>query len=95
MSERPPSSCPVCQTPFQGVLQCPQCQADLSWLMAILGRAYHLRCRAHQALCNGQYNDAYRFAHQAQILHRTSRGQNLFYSAAIAKAVQVDRGLDT
>ena len=86
-------TCPACQSPFQGKAICPRCDADLTPLMTAIGRAFHLRCQARQALGQGQYQTARRFATRAQRLHHTFRGESLLNIAAIAQAVRVDPGL--
>ena len=87
------NTCPACQAPFQGQKICPQCGADLTPLMCAIGRAFYLRCQARQALGQGQYQTARRFARRAQRLHRTFRGESLLNIAAIAQAVRVDQGV--
>ncbi len=86
-------ACPACQTPFKGTTICPQCNADLTPLMTVIGRAFHLRCQAREALGQRQYQAAHRFATQAQRLHRTTRGENLLNVSAIAQTVCVNRDL--
>ncbi len=93
MNEDKKTACPICKTPFQGVCTCPQCGADLSPLMKAIGRAFHLRCQARQALGQGEYRAARRLARKAQLLHHTFRGQSLLHAAAIAMAVRIDSRL--
>jgi len=87
------NTCPACQAAFQGQKICPQCGADLTPLMYAIGRAFYLRCQARQALGQGRYQTARRFAQRAQRLHRTFRGESLLNIAAIAQAVRVDQGV--
>jgi hypothetical protein len=69
--------CPVCRARFRGSAICSRCGANLEPLMTLVARAYRFRNLAAQALQQGNYQQAERFAAQAQAYCNTRRGQDL------------------
>jgi hypothetical protein len=77
LSEAIESRCPVCRARFRGSVICSRCGANLEPLMILLAKAYRLRNLASQALGRGNYQDAERFATEAQAICYTRKGRDL------------------
>lgn len=69
--------CPVCQARFRGARVCSRCGADLEPLMSLAAAAWQLRQAARSALEAGEYDQALRFAREAQQMQRTPKGEFL------------------
>ena len=87
MNKQSHLQCPVCGVNFSGDKRCKGCNADLTRLMEVAARSLSLRQQARQALCGGQYSEAYQLSTRAQDLHRTPIGQKLVHTAKILDAV--------
>ena len=81
--------CPACDADFRGLTHCPRCGADLTRIMSTAAQAYGLRLRASKALRTGQYQQAGRFASEAQTLFYTDRGRILECTARLLGQVRV------
>ncbi len=60
--------CPVCRARFRGTAECSRCGADLSALMRIAARAWHLRNASRAALIAEQYERASTLAQASRVL---------------------------
>jgi hypothetical protein len=59
--------------------------------MVVVARAYQLRRRARQALCEARYATACELAEKAQDLHQTASGQRIVLVARVLDMISVRR----
>ena len=81
-----PALCPVCRARFRGMVTCSRCGADLTTLLLLAARAYHLRQQAQQALLAGDQSRALACADEAQRLHTTPQGSLLRWVVTVLRA---------
>jgi hypothetical protein len=79
----PPGQCPVCRARFRGTRVCSRCGADLTPLMLLAARAWHLRDRARRALRDSDVEGALRAASGAEESQHTRAGAVLFTVARL------------
>lgn len=68
------TQCPVCRARFRGSRVCSRCGADLTALMLLAGRAWHLRESARRALQACDAERAREAASLAETTHHTRAG---------------------
>jgi predicted amidophosphoribosyltransferase len=86
----PPGQCPVCRARFRGTRLCSRCGADLTPLMLLTARAWHLRERAREALRASDAAGALRAAAGAEKTQHTPAGAALLAVARLAGAENSD-----
>ncbi len=69
---------------------CPRCGTDLTPLMSVASRAWHLREAARAALGAGRGHEACELASAALRLHATPRGRHLLILTLLAAGRPLD-----
>ena len=69
--------CPVCQARFRGTARCSRCGAGLEPLMRLAIHAWQKREAARKAIAEGNWQQARRYAGEAQQICRTESGESL------------------